>query len=420
MGPRTYVNVWFDRAAALFRPRSEVDLDQVVTRAKQEFDDSCRKLVGSTYAPNRLIVHFAPEDADYHAPLLRRFQQHLAMVIRERIERQGLNLLGKPLEVRFARSDELAPGEVDVEAVFDGHEDELDDALDGESVVWDVDAYEGEDEGPFERADSVDADEEDGESETEPVSAPGRAGPTESETETESEPMCRTTETESETETDPTCRTTESESESEPTCRTTESESESEPEPVCRTTEPEAEADLDDEDDIELLCEVDIDELSEVGGCEPELVEAAAPPAPIPARASMALFAGAMDDEDDPDALATAIADDRHTRCVTDRAVFEVVGGPTRGKVHMLSDGIYLVGRHQACELQLPVKDDLSSRRHMRIIVRGDSVAVDDLQSGNGTYVNGRRVHHARLNTGDVVRAGRTDLRLTQAPGGWA
>ena len=365
MGVRTVANVWYDRAATLFRPRSEVDLDQVVNEAKREFDVNCRKLVGSTYAPNRLIVHFAPEDAEYHAPLLRRFQQHLAMVIRERVERRGLNLLGKPLEVRFARSDDLAPGEVDVEAIFDGHDDELDDALDDEALVWDVGAYEGDDEGPFERADAEDEDGDD-----------------------ESEPMCRTTDSDS-------------------------------------GSEPEAESDSESEseievEEIELLTEADVDEVSRIGGFEPELIEAAAPLSALPVQASMALIADALDDLDDPDGLATAIADDRNTRCVTNRAVFEVVGGPNRGTVHMLADGIYLVGRHQACEVQLPARDDLSSRRHLRIIVRGDTVAVDDLQSGNGTYVNGRRVHHARLNTGDVVRAGRTDLRLTQAPGGWA
>jgi hypothetical protein len=315
-----------------------VDLDTVVAEAKAAFDDSCRTLVGSTYAPNRVTVRFAPEDAEYHSPLMKRFRRHVALVLRERVEGRELDLLGRQLEVRFEQSDEVEPGIVMVEASFDGFDDEeeLDDALADESIVWDVEAY--EDEGPMERADE----------------------------------------------------------------------------------DAEAEQD-DDEDDIELLAEVSIEDLSEIGEYEGALAEAPAPEEHIPSAASMArMMAATPDADDDPDAMATALGDDRHTRCVANQAVFEVVGGPQRGTTHMLADGIYLVGRHHACEVQLPPVDDLASRRHLRIIVRGGTVAVDDLQSGNGVYINGKRVHHARLSSGDVIRAGRTDLRLTRAPEGWA
>jgi FHA domain-containing protein len=57
--------------------------------------------------------------------------------------------------------------------------------------------------------------------------------------------------------------------------------------------------------------------------------------------------------------------------------------------------------------------DDFASARHARVEVRGDGVWVQDLDSTNGTYVNGSRVTGAqRVDTGDVLRVGETDLRV--------
>ena len=59
--------------------------------------------------------------------------------------------------------------------------------------------------------------------------------------------------------------------------------------------------------------------------------------------------------------------------------------------------------------------DEFASARHARIESRGDGVWVQDLDSTNGTYVNGARVAGAqRLDAGDVVRVGETDLRVEE------
>ena len=68
------------------------------------------------------------------------------------------------------------------------------------------------------------------------------------------------------------------------------------------------------------------------------------------------------------------------------------------------------VGRGGQNDLVL-VGDDFASARHARIEVRGDGVWVQDLDSTNGTYVNGSRVTGAqRVGAGDVLRVGETDL----------
>lgn len=57
--------------------------------------------------------------------------------------------------------------------------------------------------------------------------------------------------------------------------------------------------------------------------------------------------------------------------------------------------------------------DEFASARHARLEPRRDGVWVHDLGSTNGTYVNGARVARPRrLEDGDVVRVGGTELRF--------
>jgi pSer/pThr/pTyr-binding forkhead associated (FHA) protein len=56
------------------------------------------------------------------------------------------------------------------------------------------------------------------------------------------------------------------------------------------------------------------------------------------------------------------------------------------------------------------------SSRHARIEVRGDGAWVQDLESTNGTFVNGSRIVGAqRLGAGDVLRVGETDLLVEES-----
>ena len=59
--------------------------------------------------------------------------------------------------------------------------------------------------------------------------------------------------------------------------------------------------------------------------------------------------------------------------------------------------------------------DEFASAKHARIEARTDGLWVEDLGSTNGTFVNGARVTTARrLDEGDVVRVGQTDLRVAR------
>lgn len=54
----------------------------------------------------------------------------------------------------------------------------------------------------------------------------------------------------------------------------------------------------------------------------------------------------------------------------------------------------------------------LVSRLHCRLTAGDDSVEVVDLSSTNGTFVNGKRVKHGTLATGDRLRVGRVELKV--------
>jgi pSer/pThr/pTyr-binding forkhead associated (FHA) protein len=66
------------------------------------------------------------------------------------------------------------------------------------------------------------------------------------------------------------------------------------------------------------------------------------------------------------------------------------------------------IGR--ARDLDLHLADEQVSRRHARIELRGGGAEVVDLESANGTNVNGRPVRRHRLRDGDVIALGKSEL----------
>jgi pSer/pThr/pTyr-binding forkhead associated (FHA) protein len=81
------------------------------------------------------------------------------------------------------------------------------------------------------------------------------------------------------------------------------------------------------------------------------------------------------------------------------------------GEEYSLDSSAVTVGR--AASNVVPIDgDEFASARHARIEPRRDGVWVTDVGSTNGTFVNGIRIDRPRkLVTGDVVRAGETELR---------
>ena len=71
------------------------------------------------------------------------------------------------------------------------------------------------------------------------------------------------------------------------------------------------------------------------------------------------------------------------------------------------------VGR--AARADFIVDASLVSRLHCRLTVRPDgTLEIQDLESTNGTYVNGRKVDRADLKDGDEIGIGRIRMKAQQ------
>ena len=76
------------------------------------------------------------------------------------------------------------------------------------------------------------------------------------------------------------------------------------------------------------------------------------------------------------------------------------------GTAFELSPGATLIGRNPSTDLTLV--DEGISREHAVIEWEGQRFSIEDLQSTNGTKVNGRRIRSTDLVDGDEIQIGRT------------
>lgn len=80
-----------------------------------------------------------------------------------------------------------------------------------------------------------------------------------------------------------------------------------------------------------------------------------------------------------------------------------------------IEEGETYIGRKDYCELYFP--DGSLSKRHARLVRRGDKLKVFDAGSRNGTLVNGEVVEEARLREGDVIQCGKLQFRVAGVGG---
>ena|SRR5271155_2257427 len=113
----------------------------------------------------------------------------------------------------------------------------------------------------------------------------------------------------------------------------------------------------------------------------------------------------------------TACLDERirHQALVAEPVVpgrYIEIQGPERTLLIALSGEVMHVGRGLAADLRL---DESSvSRRHAILVPRRCGARILDDRSANGTFVNGRRVQQAELQSGDVIVLGRVVLRYLE------
>ncbi len=89
----------------------------------------------------------------------------------------------------------------------------------------------------------------------------------------------------------------------------------------------------------------------------------------------------------------------------------KVLSGKNSGKEINVPVKRFLVGRADDCHLR--PKSDAISRNHCAILVGDEEVVVRDLNSRNGTLVNGEKVQGDQVvATGDVLKIGKIEFEL--------
>lgn len=89
-----------------------------------------------------------------------------------------------------------------------------------------------------------------------------------------------------------------------------------------------------------------------------------------------------------------------------------IIDGPDKGKVFEIPNGGLIIGRGPGT---IGLRDSSVSRRHARIYRKEDKYYIQDLNSINGTFINGIRIDRpVELKHGDHVRVGKAILSFNE------
>ena len=94
----------------------------------------------------------------------------------------------------------------------------------------------------------------------------------------------------------------------------------------------------------------------------------------------------------------------------------EIHNGGFEGMSFDLTSAETLIGRNPTTDVTL--LDEGISREHAVILIDEESGVhtIEDLQSTNGTKVNGKRVRSADLSSGDLIELGATRFQFVLEP----
>lgn len=87
----------------------------------------------------------------------------------------------------------------------------------------------------------------------------------------------------------------------------------------------------------------------------------------------------------------------------------EALTGEFNGQVITLADET-LIGRHQDCTLVL--QSAQVSRRHAAIVRNDGQFWLQDLNSSNGTFLNGERITTVELKDGDIIKIDQLEFKV--------
>ena len=77
-----------------------------------------------------------------------------------------------------------------------------------------------------------------------------------------------------------------------------------------------------------------------------------------------------------------------------------------------LKKEVTVIGRHRNCDLRIPLAS--VSKKHCKLNQTAGVLKIRDLNSRNGTLLNGKRIDEAELKVGDSIKIGPLELVLQE------
>ena len=109
----------------------------------------------------------------------------------------------------------------------------------------------------------------------------------------------------------------------------------------------------------------------------------------------------------------TRVREEPVTRCLEVPLMnLEVIEGADKGVKLTLKEGEYVFGRARDADVLLKDPEEYISRKHFKLIVARDLAKIRDLGGRNKTFLNDIEIAEASLNKGDVIKVGKTLLRV--------
>ncbi len=114
-----------------------------------------------------------------------------------------------------------------------------------------------------------------------------------------------------------------------------------------------------------------------------------------------------------PKDMLTKMIEEKKTRMIDQTKVkLEILDGQSKGDFIALKEGDYTFGRGKDSAILLNDPEETISRMHFKLLVRDGRIVIKDLNSTNGTKVNGIEIENAELKKGDTISAGKVALRV--------
>lgn len=119
---------------------------------------------------------------------------------------------------------------------------------------------------------------------------------------------------------------------------------------------------------------------------------------------------GSVRDESKGETVVTVVTRPERAARQRQQACLVVIYGRDLGKKYQVDARSLVIGRSSKSDI--PLDGDSVSRSHCKVYESPHGVAIRDLGSTNGTFVNDEQVHEGALHDGDIVKVGRWILKF--------